>query len=621
MSQQPVHLPDGKLFEFWDDRTQYRKTYHVACESPFAADHNPGTPDKPFKTINHAAGILAPGEKVVIHGGHYRERVVPVRGGTGPDAMIAYEAAPGEQVVISGSRVWAARFVPSNLYRRSEDRTVPIWMANPPTESFIDGYNPFLCRNMPAVFFNYNQQWTPLEKETVMMFRGSIFFNGEPLRQVFWPHQLQTAAGAFWVHEGREIHFRLPGDADPDSAQIEITVQEQVFAPREYSLGYVRLKGLVFEHSAEAMPLMPQRGMVSTTRGHHWIIERCEFRHAHVLALDIGAQDWANPEKPCGSHVVRGNSFRWCGVCGLAGFDGVHGSLVEENVFEHIGGLPLERLAESAAIKFHLCRNILIRRNVIRHLTGALGIWMDCSIVNCRITGNILADIPGHMGGILIECAHERNLIDGNVLWDIRGYKKLDGTDEEEASGIDLISGENAIVANNLFGRVRTWYAVYANIVQKDRIVDNRAGLGRRHRVFNNIFVECPRRIYFSRGEDNQSDGNLFDGSAKDPTFEVQYPEPRVLLNLQGWQEYYGLDKHSALAEMDASLDVEKLVLRLKVHGGAPRCQSVPEVPELNRANPGPFTPAQWTQITSATGAEINFAENIAPNEKATQCP
>ncbi len=30
MAKQPVHLPDGMQFEFWDDRTQYRKVYHVA---------------------------------------------------------------------------------------------------------------------------------------------------------------------------------------------------------------------------------------------------------------------------------------------------------------------------------------------------------------------------------------------------------------------------------------------------------------------------------------------------------------------------------------------------------------------------------------------------------------
>ena len=44
-----------------------------------------------------------PGQRVVISGGIYRETVRPARGGTAPDQMISYEAAPGETVVVKGS--------------------------------------------------------------------------------------------------------------------------------------------------------------------------------------------------------------------------------------------------------------------------------------------------------------------------------------------------------------------------------------------------------------------------------------------------------------------------------------------------------------------------------------
>ena len=61
-----VVLPDGTLFPFWDDRTAYRKIYHVAGRNPQASDANPGTQEKPFKTINRAADVLEPGEKVSL---------------------------------------------------------------------------------------------------------------------------------------------------------------------------------------------------------------------------------------------------------------------------------------------------------------------------------------------------------------------------------------------------------------------------------------------------------------------------------------------------------------------------------------------------------------------------
>jgi hypothetical protein len=93
-----MRMPDGTPFAFWDDATEYQRTYHVACAHPGASDGNLGTAEAPFATINRAAAILQPGEKVVVHGGVYRECVCPARGGEGPDRMIAYEAAPGEEV-------------------------------------------------------------------------------------------------------------------------------------------------------------------------------------------------------------------------------------------------------------------------------------------------------------------------------------------------------------------------------------------------------------------------------------------------------------------------------------------------------------------------------------------
>ncbi len=70
-----VILPDGTFFPFWEDQTVYRKIYHVAGRHPQASDANPGTSEKPFKTINRAAEVLEPGEKVIVHEGIYRECV------------------------------------------------------------------------------------------------------------------------------------------------------------------------------------------------------------------------------------------------------------------------------------------------------------------------------------------------------------------------------------------------------------------------------------------------------------------------------------------------------------------------------------------------------------------
>ena len=33
----------------------------------------------------------------------------------------------------------------------------------------------------------------------------------------------------------------------------------------------------------------PQKGLLSATAGHHWIVEDCEIAHANTLGMDIGA--------------------------------------------------------------------------------------------------------------------------------------------------------------------------------------------------------------------------------------------------------------------------------------------------------------------------------------------
>src|SRR6185437_13034772 len=98
-------LPDGTEFPMRERPLHFTKTFYVDCNAKNADDDGPGTQDRPFRTINHAAQVLQPGERVVIASGVYREAIRPARGGTGPEAMISYEAAPGASVVVNGAVV------------------------------------------------------------------------------------------------------------------------------------------------------------------------------------------------------------------------------------------------------------------------------------------------------------------------------------------------------------------------------------------------------------------------------------------------------------------------------------------------------------------------------------
>jgi hypothetical protein len=77
-------------------------TFEVAQQNPQASDEAPGSAARPWKTITKAAEMVGPGDSVVIRGGVYRERVLVKTSGTG-QAPIRFEAAPGEQVVVTGA--------------------------------------------------------------------------------------------------------------------------------------------------------------------------------------------------------------------------------------------------------------------------------------------------------------------------------------------------------------------------------------------------------------------------------------------------------------------------------------------------------------------------------------
>jgi hypothetical protein len=73
--------------------------YYVATDGN---DSNPGTIDRPFKTIQRFADLALPGDTCIIRAGTYRETVTPANSGNAT-APITFTAYPGETVTISGA--------------------------------------------------------------------------------------------------------------------------------------------------------------------------------------------------------------------------------------------------------------------------------------------------------------------------------------------------------------------------------------------------------------------------------------------------------------------------------------------------------------------------------------
>jgi hypothetical protein len=596
-------LPDGAEFVYWEQPLKFSKTYYVDGGSPQSDDRGPGTGERPFRTIGRAADLLQPGERVVIAAGIYRECVRPARGGTSPEQMISYEAAPGAAVFVRASEAlsdgWQADVGGFGRGFGGGGAPVKTWKHELTGAMFPDTYNPFALASIPG-------DWGWLDTKKVDMGpyfrrRGLVFIDGKPLEPVEqvrelgntplqrppaapnqppprsgMPERIRGGAimqeiggspgGRFAVdHNGTALHIRVPGD-DPTKHLIEITVREQAFAPRQAGLGYIRIKGLTFQHAGNAYP-PPQHGLVSTTGGHHWIVEGNTIEWANGVGLDLGSQGWGGGERTAGggsAHIVRGNTIRYCGVEGIGGM-GTQNMLVEDNLLEWIGWADAERAWEAAAIKLHGARNLLFRHNVVRHIRHANALWLDSNNANCRITGNVFADVVTVSAAIHMEMNRNFNLIDDNVIWNVRNAEPgTPGQRGAAGSGIFLHASDRQMIAQNLIGRCDN--AGVFPVYRDDRAG---SGLGHEHQIYNNIIARCGKAGIVFLHEQNEADGNLY-ASLPEKFSALLKPESPQWLDLSAWQAL-GWDKHGALAELEVEFDPDTLELTMHLPGAWPK--------------------------------------------------
>lgn len=580
-------MPDGTQFPAWEKPMHFTKTYYVDGLAKNADDQGPGTKERPFRTINHAAQLLQPGERVVIEEGVYREEVRPIRGGTSPDALISYEAAPGAKVVVKGSAVvkdWH-RSEGWNFGIDSQTHTpVQAWALKLDPSLFSDGYNPFEVDNVIG-----NRYWINYAKDNMANYfrrRGLVFVDGKPLEPVELPNELagpsprslnffsdihwaplfkefEPYAGKVWIEpNGMTLHIRLTGDDDPTKHTIEITTREQVFSPAARYQSYVRVKGITFMHAGNGFPV-PQRGMVSTNRGNHFIFEDDTFEWANSVGLDIGNEDWgaSRPPQPIGDDIIRGNTFRYCGIEGLGGTGGPQFTLVEKNLFEWIGWQDAAMMSESGGTKMHVAHNLLFRNNVVRHIRHANGIWLDIGNANVRITGNLFADIPGNVNphAVHIEGSSALNQIDNNIFYHLTG-------------GILIRDTNNVIIAYNLFLDCEEVCVDTISGINGPRPIAGHTNDVHNLMVHDNVFWKMGRSAIEFTNARNDADGNVYGNAsgapfAAQPFLRVKFPEPPEWHNLQSWREEHGWDRNGTMADISAELDSDALTLILTLKG------------------------------------------------------
>ena len=533
-----VYLSNGAEFTSWENQTVFAKTYFVDQNHAQASDVNPGTEEKPFRTINWAAQRVRAGERVVVKSGIYRELVRPRFGGKGPDRMISYEAAVHAEVIVKGSRI-IKNSVPSRLRNRKAPSGV--WMTELKSQTFEEG-NPFLTENASKADIDvmpWASQWTG--KLPYTLSRGLVFQDGRRLTQVAEYPDMHQRGGTYWVDRGNEIlHIRPFDKIPPEKVTIEITTQQHLFMPEGTDLGYIRVKGFMFAHAGNGLPRTGV-GAVYANGGHHWIIEDNIVRQIHSVGIEIGARtdesrSGARPDTKRaalnpGRMIVRRNELYECGTGGIQGLR-IKRALVEDNHIHHCGWMNVQRYWETGAIKLLLNLDTLVRSNLIHDIQAAPAIWMDYDNINSRVSRNLIYNVESSNGAIFIEASQVPNLVDHNII------VKTTGSAIYQHDCDELTVAHNLVVDS-------TKQAVEMRICEGRR-VNGRLSTCKRNRVLNNIFVRARQGVWFI-DDDNTSDRNIFVDCDADFDFAK-------------WQgKAFG--PHSLVADIDCSFDVAKRTL------------------------------------------------------------
>lgn len=476
----------------------FSKTWYVDCEVRHAANFEKGSKTEPFTTISKAANIAEPGDTVLVFSGTYRERVAPARGGSS-DKPIVYIAAPGSKVIVKGSEVWK-----------------PKWEKN------VSEYQIYTAKLDSTLLGEYNPFRIPL-KRRIKKSLGQVFVDGEPFLEVSDTSDLLRFPGTWMANtkgDSISIHFK-PQSKQVEDLLIEISVRERIFAPFKRGLGYITVKGFIFQHCANQFPNgfwaseTPQAGALGCRGGHHWIIEDNLIQYAKNIGLDCGSEgrhdaDGLNQKQPSNSgfHLIKNNVIIDNGCGGIEGIRStgtkIIGNRIERN--NRLGNTA----PECGGIKLHFFVDGLIEGNLIRD-NGASGIWLDNVYRNARVTRNVIIANVG--AGIFIELGRGPLLVDNNIIAFTLANTSLsgDGVYSHDAGGVTLV--HNLIYFNANFG-------VWSHIAT-ERGTDNKNNdkewtpiKQSGWRVLNNMLIGNHRGAIsfpaeFERADDNLSDYNL----------------------------------------------------------------------------------------------------------------
>ena len=550
-------------------------TYYVNANADLTGN---GSRDKPFKTINEAAALAVAGDEVIVAPGLYREWVNPVNGGS-EDKRIVYKS----QVPLGAHITGSEKLGGWKLYEGAE--------AGSGAAGGAGSGKVWTTRVSNSIFGDYNPYTSPVCGDWFIpsdsAHTGDVFLNGKSMYEVGSVEEVEAGAISVpsWDHAFSVYKWHAEQDlasnetvfyanfqgADPNKEDVEFTVRQACFYPKEEGRGYITLSGFTVSKAATqwAPPTAYQEGMIGPHWSKGWIIEDCEIFEAKCSGISLGKylqpennnkwlkwkyKDGAQTERDCicqaqregwsketiGSHIIRRCNIHDCGQTGIVGHLGGVFSLVEDCHIHHINNKQNLAGCEIGGIKMHAAIDCIYRRNVIHDCTR--GMWLDWQAQGTRVTQNLFYNNtlpkeynqnPESMVGcaedLFIEVSHGPTLVDNNIFLSDRALKLAT---QGVALVHNIIAGGICAVGlgtnNGAPTRPSPRYTPY-HVPHRTEIAGFMTILHGDCKVYNNIFVQQEMRPALKQGMENNlankndwDDGNIIAGTFvwdKFPTF------------------------------------------------------------------------------------------------------
>jgi hypothetical protein len=367
------------------------KTWHVSQKELTGIGK-----EQQVRTIGEAVSLVKPGDKVIIHNGIYREKVVIEKSGL-PDRPIKFYAAVGANVIVTG----ADRITDWH----KEDSDVNIFSTDWP-HRFVTHPND-----------DFHHLIGRCEQ---------VFVDGYALRQILSFNKLSR--GTFFVDlDAKRLYAWAANNKELSDRKnfVEASVRSQIWMCKG---AHVHIKGIRFRYATN-----PAQKAAVVFSGNHDVVEDCQFEYFNASGARFTGENI----------TVRNCIFQYNGQMGF-GAGRAHNLLMTGCIIRNNNIKGYMRGWEAGGNKIVLTRGAVIENSVIVENRGN-GIWFDIGNENNVVRNCLIAN--NEDSGIYYEISYGLHAHDNVIIGN--GFAHHPDAWGARA-GISISSSPNCVIERNL---------------------------------------------------------------------------------------------------------------------------------------------------------------------------